>query len=38
VTEGRDPSCTVQDGRDALAIALACDQSRKTGSAIKMEW
>jgi len=38
VTEGRDPSCTVLDGRNALAIALACDQSRKTGSAIKMEW
>jgi myo-inositol 2-dehydrogenase/D-chiro-inositol 1-dehydrogenase len=38
VTEGRSPSCTVQDGRDALAIALACDQSRKTGSAVKMDW
>ena len=38
VTEGRSPSCTVQDGRDALAIALACDQSRKTGAAVKMDW
>jgi len=38
VTEGRAPSCTVQNGRDALAIALACDQSRKSGSAVKMDW
>jgi len=38
VVEGRAPSCTVQDGRDALAIALACDQSRKSGAAIKLNW
>ena len=38
VTEGRAPSCTVLDGRDALAIALACDQARKDGAAIKLEW
>lgn len=38
VTEGREPSCTVQDGRDALAIALACDQSHNSGMAIKLDW
>lgn len=38
VTEEREPSCTVQEGRDALAIALACDQSRKSGTAIKLDW
>lgn len=38
VTEGRTPSCTVQDGRDALAIALACDQACKSGAAVKMDW
>jgi myo-inositol 2-dehydrogenase/D-chiro-inositol 1-dehydrogenase len=38
VTEGRTPSCTVQDGRDALAIALACEQARRSGAAVKMDW
>lgn len=38
LVENRSPSCTVQDGRDALAIALACDESRKTGAAVKLNW
>lgn len=38
VTEKRTPSCTVQDGRDALAIALACKQSHQTGAAVKLYW
>ena len=38
VTEGRAPSCTVRDGRDALAIALACDQARKIGAVVKLSW
>lgn len=35
VTEGRNPSSTAHDGRDALAIALACSQSRSSGQAVK---
>ncbi len=38
VTEGRAPSCTIQDGRDALAIALACDEARRSGCAVKLNW
>lgn len=38
ITEGRAPSATEQDGRAALAIALACAQSAKTGSAVKPEY
>jgi myo-inositol 2-dehydrogenase/D-chiro-inositol 1-dehydrogenase len=38
ITEGRAPSCTVQDGRDALVIALACDQARKSGAVVKLDW
>ena len=34
VIEGRPPSATEQDGRAALAIALACDQSRREGKAV----
>ena len=34
VVEGRPPSATEHDGRAALAIALACDQSRREGIAI----
>ena len=33
VTNGRAPSATEHDGRDALAIALACSKSRKSGVA-----
>ena len=35
VTEGRTPSATEHDGRAALAIALACDRSRREGVAVK---
>lgn len=35
VTENRQPSATAQDGRDALAIALACTESAKTGCAVR---
>lgn len=35
VIEGRTPSATPQDGRDALAIALACAESAKNGTAIR---
>jgi len=34
VTEGRAPSPTAEDGRAALAIALALDESRRTGRAV----
>ena len=34
VIEGRPPSATEHDGRAALAIALACDQSRREGRAV----
>lgn len=34
VTNDRAPSVTVQDGRDALAISLACSQSAKSGKAV----
>lgn len=33
ITEGRAPSATEQDGRAALAIALACTRSRASGVA-----
>ena len=33
--EGRSPSATAEDGRAALAIALACDEARRTGRAIR---
>lgn len=35
VTEGRDPSSTAEDGRAALAIALACAQSARDGVAVR---
>lgn len=38
ITEGRAPSCTVRDGRDALAIALACQEACKSGAAVKLDW
>jgi myo-inositol 2-dehydrogenase/D-chiro-inositol 1-dehydrogenase len=38
VIQGRAPSCTVQDGRDALKIALACDQSRQSGTTVTLDW
>ena len=34
VTQGRPPSATEHDGRDALAIATACDRSRREGIAV----
>ena len=34
VTEGRTPSSTAEDGRAALAIALACAQSALEGAAV----
>jgi myo-inositol 2-dehydrogenase/D-chiro-inositol 1-dehydrogenase len=38
LTELRAPSSTEFDGRNALAIALACERSRKHGKAIKMNY
>ncbi|MBR9651333.1 inositol 2-dehydrogenase [Thalassovita aquimarina] len=35
ITEGRSPSATAQDGRAALAIALACARSAKEGRAVR---
>lgn len=35
VTEGRAPSATAEDGRTALAIALACARSAREGVAVK---
>ena len=35
ITEGRSPSATAQDGRAALAIALACARSANEGRAIR---
>ena len=35
VTTDRPPSATAQDGRAALAIALACTESARTGLAVK---
>ena len=34
IIEGRSPSVTAQDGRDALAIALACAKSARTGRVV----
>lgn len=34
VTTGRSPSATAEDGRAALAIALACARSAKTGQVV----
>lgn len=34
VTQDREPSATAQHGRDALAIALACTESAKTGRGV----
>lgn len=34
VSEGREPSSTAEDGRAALAIALACAQSARKGAAV----
>ncbi len=31
IIDGRDPSATARDGRDALAIAIACEIAAKTG-------
>ena len=38
VTRGRAPSATAQDGRAALAIALACAQSAKTGISVEPDY
>ncbi|WP_377513038.1 inositol 2-dehydrogenase [Octadecabacter sp. R77987] len=38
VTTDRAPSVTVQDGRDALAISLACSQSAKSGKSVSPSW
>ncbi|WP_439525029.1 Gfo/Idh/MocA family oxidoreductase [Marivita sp.] len=38
VTGERAPSATAQDGRAALAIALACAQSAKSGQAVALEF
>ncbi|MEH6725674.1 MAG: inositol 2-dehydrogenase [Hyphomicrobiales bacterium] len=36
IIDGRAPSATQTDGRSALAIALACEQSRREGRVIRM--
>ena len=38
LTEGRAPTATQEDGRAALAIALACAKSSKTGRAIAPQY
>ena len=38
VTQGRQPSATASDGRDALAIALACTASAKTGATARPKY
>lgn len=38
ITTNREPSATAQDGRTALAVALACTKSARTGSAIKPDY
>ena len=38
VTQGRTPSATADEGRAALAIALACTASAKTGKAVHPEY
>ena len=38
VVEDRSPSATQDDGRAALAIALACAKSARTGKAVKPEY
>ena len=38
LTEARPPSSTEHDGRSALAIALACDRSRREGVAVTPEY
>ncbi len=35
VTEGRTPSSTAEDGRAALAIALACAESARSGDTVR---
>lgn len=38
VTQGRAPSATARDGRAALAIALACTHSAKTGTSVEPDY
>lgn len=38
LTNNRAPSATPLDGRNALAIALACERSRKEGIAVQMKY
>lgn len=38
ITEGRSPSATQEDGRTALAIALACDASARSGKSVVPEY
>ncbi|MBW3099035.1 Gfo/Idh/MocA family oxidoreductase [Pseudohoeflea coraliihabitans] len=38
LTEERAPSCTAADGRTALAIALACERSRREHRAVEPEY
>ncbi len=38
VTTGRSPSATAEDGRAALAIALACARSAKTGQVVAPDY
>ena len=38
ITKGRSPSSTADDGRSALAIALACAASQATGQAVVPEY
>jgi len=38
ITENRPPSSTARDGRDALAISLACDRSAREGCAVVPEF
>lgn len=38
VTEGRSPSSTAEDGRAALAIALACGAAMQSGQAVQPDY
>lgn len=38
LTDGRTPQPTQADGRAALAIALACDRSRREGRAVAPDY
>ena len=38
ITQNRQPSATAEDGRSALAIALACATSARTGKSVKPQY